>query len=115
MTVTAIAELNNVLIFIQLPETVRVLLVSLAWQAAVHCMVALNSADAVVCLPAYIVIYLRALNWTSYSFALHWSHSRVELYHCTSGHAGIWSYRDPLYTTSCLMCAATERMLHRTA
>lgn len=54
----------------------------------------LNSAVVVVvCLPAYIVIYLRALNWTSYSFGPHWSHSRVELYQCTLGDAGIWSYR----------------------
>lgn len=114
-SITVIAELNNVLIFIQLQEMIIVLLVSLASQAAVHCMEALNSAVVVVCLPAYIVIYLRALNWASYSFAPHWSHSRVELSHCTSGHAGIWSYRDPLYTASCLMCAAAKRMLHCTA
>lgn len=55
----------------------------------------------VVCLLAYILIYLRALNWTSYSFGLHWSHSREQCYHCTLGHAGIWSCRGAMYTASC--------------
>lgn len=111
-------ELNNVLISIELPEMLTVLLVSLASLLAVHCINGgINSCSCccTVCLPAYIVIYLTALNWTSYSFGPYWSHGKVELYLCTPGHTGIWSYRDPLYTASCLMSAAAKRTLHRTA
>lgn len=65
-----------------------------------------------MCLPAYILIYLRALNWTSNSFGPFWSHSRVKLHHCTPVHAGMRRYRDPVHTSICLMSAAAGRVLH---
>lgn len=66
-----------------------------------------------MCLPAHIVIYLRALNWTSYSFGpggptAEWS--------SITAHWGMLEYEagDALHTASCLKSAAAERMLYRT-
>lgn len=77
----------------------------LCLQSSVQTQV-LNSAGVAVCLPAYILIYLRALNWTSYSFGLRWSHGRegssVTLRH--AGNTGL--QRRVPHAASCLKCAA---------
>lgn len=60
------------------------------------------------CTFSSVVVYLRA-NWNSYTFGPHWSHSRVEIHHCTLGHAGIRTHRDTLYTAGC-WCLQTQSM-----
>lgn len=77
----------------------------LCLQSSVQTQV-LSSAGVAVCLPAYSLIYLRALNWTSYSFGLCWSHGRegssVTLRH--AGNTGLG--RRAAHAASCLKCAA---------
>lgn len=71
----------------------------------------LNSGGGSVCFPAYIFIYLRALNWTSYSFGLSWSHDRVGS-SVTQRHAGNTQKRAA-HAASCLKCAAEKTARHK--
>lgn len=110
--ITAITELNILLISLfhppPLPSSSWSCL-QLRWRLCLQSSVqtqVLNSAGVAVCLPAYILIYLRALNWTSYSFGLRWSHgsegSSVTLRH--AGNTGL--QRRAAHAASCLKCAA---------